>query len=100
MPLQETFVAATTPEPPAIYATVGGAISYIAGVTTLAPRWLGGVGLEWAWRLLHSPRRLARRYLVEPVQFAGEAMRQRPLRHSLAGYDGTSPAQNTASADD
>jgi N-acetylglucosaminyldiphosphoundecaprenol N-acetyl-beta-D-mannosaminyltransferase len=30
-----------------------------------APEWVGRVGMEWAYRLAHEPRRLARRYLVE-----------------------------------
>jgi N-acetylglucosaminyldiphosphoundecaprenol N-acetyl-beta-D-mannosaminyltransferase len=67
MPRQEYFLLENLESlPPSTYATVGGAIDYIGGTTTLAPRWLGRVGLEWAWRLAHDPRRLANRYLVEP----------------------------------
>ncbi len=44
----------------------GAAIDYIAGAVPTAPRWMGGVGLEWLFRLATEPRRLAHRYLVEP----------------------------------
>ena len=71
MPRQEHFLHESWSElPSATYATVGGAIDYLAGTTHLAPRWLGRVGLEWAWRLAHQPRRLAHRYLVEPTYLA------------------------------
>lgn len=78
MPRQEEFLIGHWDAlPPAVYATVGGAIDYIAGVTRLAPRWVGRLGLEWLWRLVHEPRRLARRYLVEPVELAWLIVRRR-----------------------
>ncbi|TFV58191.1 glycosyltransferase [Mycobacterium sp. PS03-16] len=68
MPRQESFLLTSLPHlPNATYATVGGAIDYLAGTTRLAPRWLGRFGLEWAWRLANQPKRLAHRYLVEPL---------------------------------
>ncbi|WP_460359411.1 WecB/TagA/CpsF family glycosyltransferase [Mycobacterium sp. ZZG] len=68
MPRQEYFLLRHYAElPDATYATVGGAIDYIAGATKLAPRWLGRFGIEWLWRLLNEPRRLAYRYLIEPL---------------------------------
>ncbi len=67
MPRQESFLARRKRDlPPAVYATVGGAIDQLSGVQRGAPRWLGRWGLEWAWRLATQPRRLAHRYLVEP----------------------------------
>ena len=44
----------------------GGYIDFIAGRQTPAPRWLGPLGLEWLYRLVRDPRRLAKRYLIEP----------------------------------
>jgi len=44
----------------------GAAIDYVAGEIRTAPRWLSAVGLEWLFRLLAEPKRLWRRYLVEP----------------------------------
>lgn len=67
MPLQESVLQRRLDMlPPAIYCTVGGAIEQLAGVQKLAPRWLGRLGLEWAWRLLLHPRRVAYRVFGEP----------------------------------
>ena len=67
MPLQEDVLQRRLRDmPPAVYCAVGGAIEQLAGVQKLAPRWLGRMGLEWAWRLLLHPRRVAYRVLGEP----------------------------------
>ncbi|NUT70106.1 WecB/TagA/CpsF family glycosyltransferase [Pseudarthrobacter sp. C4D7] len=67
MPLQEEVLQRRLAGmPPAVYCAVGGAIEQLAGVQKLAPRWLGRMGLEWAWRLLLHPRRVAYRVLGEP----------------------------------
>lgn len=52
----------------AVVATIGGAIDQLAGVQRNAPRWTGRVGLEWLFRLATQPKRLWRRYLVEPLK--------------------------------
>jgi N-acetylglucosaminyldiphosphoundecaprenol N-acetyl-beta-D-mannosaminyltransferase len=44
----------------------GAYLDYIAGRQATPPRWLGPIGLEWLYRLLADPRRLWRRYLLEP----------------------------------
>lgn len=46
---------------------VGGFADYFSGRTKTPPRWLGNFGLEWLYRLIFSPRRLAFRYLLEPI---------------------------------
>lgn len=67
MPLQEEVLQRRLDSlPPAVYCAVGGAIEQLAGVQKLAPRWLGRLGLEWAWRLLLHPRRVAYRVFGEP----------------------------------
>jgi exopolysaccharide biosynthesis WecB/TagA/CpsF family protein len=43
---------------------VGASINYITGVEKRAPEWVQRLALEWLYRLAHSPRRLARRYLL------------------------------------
>ncbi|WP_219813756.1 MULTISPECIES: WecB/TagA/CpsF family glycosyltransferase [unclassified Rathayibacter] len=48
--------------------TWGGCLDYIAGTQALAPRWMGALGVEWLFRLARDPRRLAARYLLEPLQ--------------------------------
>ncbi len=42
---------------------VGAAFDFHAGLVPQAPGWLQRAGLEWAYRLVHEPRRLWRRYL-------------------------------------
>jgi N-acetylglucosaminyldiphosphoundecaprenol N-acetyl-beta-D-mannosaminyltransferase len=49
---------------------VGGAIDVVAGVTRRAPQWMQRAGLEWFFRFLQEPRRLARRYVVTNLRFA------------------------------
>jgi N-acetylglucosaminyldiphosphoundecaprenol N-acetyl-beta-D-mannosaminyltransferase len=67
MPLQEKVLERRLGDmPPAVYCAVGGAIEQLAGFQKLAPRWLGRLGLEWAWRLLLHPRRVAYRVFGEP----------------------------------
>jgi N-acetylglucosaminyldiphosphoundecaprenol N-acetyl-beta-D-mannosaminyltransferase len=49
---------------------VGAAIDFVGGAVPRAPRWMQKSGLEWLHRLYIDPRRLAKRYLVDAVQFA------------------------------
>ncbi|VXB08310.1 Glycosyl transferase [Arthrobacter sp. 9V] len=71
MPLQETVLHRRLQNlPPAVYCAVGGAIEQVAGIQKLAPRWLGRLGLEWAWRLVLHPGRVAYRVFVEPWKLA------------------------------
>lgn len=44
---------------------IGASVDFLVGEQIRAPRVVQTVGLEWMWRLLHNPRRLARRYLVD-----------------------------------
>ena len=62
--------------------TVGGCLDYIGGAQELAPRWLGKYGLEWAYRLARSPRRLSRRYLLEPPAVAICLLKNRLARRA------------------
>jgi N-acetylglucosaminyldiphosphoundecaprenol N-acetyl-beta-D-mannosaminyltransferase len=48
---------------------VGGSIDVVAGLVKRAPLWVQGAGLEWLFRLLQEPRRLARRYAVTNAVF-------------------------------
>lgn len=49
-----------------ILSSNGAAMDYVAGAIPTPPRWMGRLGLEWAFRLMAEPRRLFGRYLVEP----------------------------------
>jgi N-acetylglucosaminyldiphosphoundecaprenol N-acetyl-beta-D-mannosaminyltransferase len=44
----------------------GATMDYVVGVVPTPPRWSGRLGLEWLFRLAAEPRRLWRRYLIEP----------------------------------
>ena len=78
MPLQEMVLRRSLPAlPPAVYCAVGGAIEQIAGIQKLAPRWLGRLGLEWAWRLMLHPRRVAYRVFGEPWVLLALLVRRR-----------------------
>jgi len=48
---------------------VGGSFEVLAGVRKRAPGWAQRVGLEWAFRLIQEPRRLAARYVVGNTRF-------------------------------
>lgn len=67
MPLQEAWIGDNRAAiPRGVMFSIGAAFDYEAGVQAPAPRWMGRLGLEWLFRLASQPRRLARRYLVEP----------------------------------
>src|SRR5262249_30712511 len=42
---------------------VGATLDFVAGRVKRSPRWMQKTGLEWVYRMLQEPRRLARRYL-------------------------------------
>jgi len=43
---------------------IGSSINFLTGDEHRAPMWMQRIGLEWLYRLLHNPRRLASRYLL------------------------------------
>jgi N-acetylglucosaminyldiphosphoundecaprenol N-acetyl-beta-D-mannosaminyltransferase len=48
----------------------------LVGRVRQAPRWMQRSGLEWLFRFVQEPRRLARRYLVNNPLFIARAARQ------------------------
>lgn len=67
MPRQEHWIHAHRNRLEAnIILPCGAAIDYVAGEVPTPPRWMGRIGLEWLFRLMSQPRRLAARYLLEP----------------------------------
>lgn len=50
---------------------VGAAVNFITGAERRAPRWMQRMALEWLYRLLQDPRRLAHRYLIRGARFFG-----------------------------
>jgi N-acetylglucosaminyldiphosphoundecaprenol N-acetyl-beta-D-mannosaminyltransferase len=61
---------------PAVLVGIGAGIDFVAGTARRAPRWVSTVGFEWAYRLIHEPRRLAGRYLLRDPEFLAICARQ------------------------
>ena len=81
MPLQESVITSLIDHlDHAVIAAVGGAIDQLSGAQALAPRWTGRLRIEWLWRLAADPRRLAGRYLVEPMSLARVVIKERRAR--------------------
>ena len=86
MPRQERFLRhhiEALPERPVL--TCGAAFDYVAGAIPMCPRWMSALGLEWAFRLAAEPRRLARRYLVEPLALVPDLLRDVVARRGHPG---------------
>ncbi len=76
MPLQEHWILENHEKLNAnAILTCGACIDYISGTVPTAPRWLGRIGLEWAFRLSCEPRRLWKRCFVEPWSLLGQGAR-------------------------
>jgi N-acetylglucosaminyldiphosphoundecaprenol N-acetyl-beta-D-mannosaminyltransferase len=88
-PRQALWMAAHTHElSRSVLVGVGAAVDVLAGTSPAAPAWMTRVGLEWAFRLGHEPRRLARRYLIDDPRFFGWMLHDRLRR--AASYRGSS----------
>jgi N-acetylglucosaminyldiphosphoundecaprenol N-acetyl-beta-D-mannosaminyltransferase len=48
---------------------VGGSFDVAAGSIKRAPHWMRRAGLEWFYRFLQEPRRMARRYFIDDLVF-------------------------------
>lgn len=59
---------------------VGAAFDYHAGRRREPPAFVQRAGLQWLWRLVRDPRRLARRYLTTNPRFVAGVLRQRAGR--------------------
>lgn len=72
MPRQEAWILENRDEISAnVICPAGAIMDYIAGIKSTPPRWLGPLHIEWLYRLVTEPRRLSRRYLIEPWYVAG-----------------------------
>ena len=77
-PKQERFMAqhlSILPEVK-IFIGVGAAFDLVSGRIRQAPLWMQRSGLEWFFRLLQEPRRLAWRYLANNPRFVFLVLRQ------------------------
>jgi N-acetylglucosaminyldiphosphoundecaprenol N-acetyl-beta-D-mannosaminyltransferase len=77
VPKQEKWMAEMRPLLNApVLIGVGAAFDFHAGLVPQAPNWIQESGLEWAYRLVHEPRRLWKRYLRYNPMFVGAFARQ------------------------
>jgi exopolysaccharide biosynthesis WecB/TagA/CpsF family protein len=56
---------------------VGASLEFLTGRVARAPLWMQKARLEWLFRLMSEPRRLARRYLIEGPQILSIWLRWR-----------------------
>lgn len=75
-PKQENRMSAHRDKTKAIMLGVGASFDFFAGNVKESPEWLGGLGLEWLFRLTQEPKRLWRRYLILNPRFMRLAARQ------------------------
>ncbi|VXB29603.1 Putative glycosyl transferase, WecB/TagA/CpsF family protein [Arthrobacter sp. 9V] len=80
----------------------GAVVDFLAGNVRRAPLWASSHGLEWAWRLMLEPRRLARRYLVEgpeayvKLRTSSSCILERRTRFSTTGNPVPEPVPSRA----
>jgi UDP-N-acetyl-D-mannosaminuronic acid transferase (WecB/TagA/CpsF family) len=73
---------------------IGASINFLTGVERRAPKWMQRIGMEWLYRLVHDPVRLAKRYLVRgPRIFSLLPLAEVKIRRAA-----TQPALTTAVA--
>lgn len=63
---------------------IGASIQFLTGTQTRAPRAWQRLGIEWAWRLVTNPRRLAKRYLIDGPAIFPMVWRWRRARRRAA----------------
>jgi exopolysaccharide biosynthesis WecB/TagA/CpsF family protein len=72
------------------FVSVGAGLDFIAGSQRRAPIWIRKIAMEWFWRMLSDPRRLARRYLdcalILP-SLVRDGLRQRRGEHRVSVRD-------------
>ncbi|MGQ7830698.1 WecB/TagA/CpsF family glycosyltransferase [Altererythrobacter sp. Z27] len=76
-PKQEIWAARHSPQFAGPMICVGACLDFLAGKFPRAPRIIRQLRLEWAYRLMKEPRRLARRYLVGNFVFLFGVLREK-----------------------
>jgi N-acetylglucosaminyldiphosphoundecaprenol N-acetyl-beta-D-mannosaminyltransferase len=61
---------------------IGAAFAIIAGKIPRAPSWVRSIGMEWAYRWIQEPRRLAHRYTVGNFRFFWALQRELRTRRT------------------
>lgn len=95
MPLQETWILENRGDTCAnVIFSAGALMDYVAGEKPTPPRWLATLYLEWMYRLCSEPRRLWRRYLVEPWFVGAQVAKYYFNQRSRAAAQSGRPNQN------
>jgi len=77
-PKQEVLAARGLARHPNLgFVSIGAGLDFIGGHQTRAPLWVRRIAMEWLWRMLTNPRRLARRYLDCALVLPGLALAAR-----------------------
>ena len=80
-PKQEALAARGRGRTPGIgFASIGAGLDFLSGQQTRAPQWVRRFAMEWLWRMLSNPGRLAKRYALSALILPGliwEALRAR-----------------------
>jgi exopolysaccharide biosynthesis WecB/TagA/CpsF family protein len=89
-PKQELFALRAIERHPHLgFICIGAALDFLVGEQQRAPQILRKFGMEWAWRLVNNPRRLAHRYWLCGVLLADLTIRL-PLLRKL-GINSSTP---------
>jgi N-acetylglucosaminyldiphosphoundecaprenol N-acetyl-beta-D-mannosaminyltransferase len=83
-PAQDHFMADAQAEVGVPMVGVGSLFDLLSGRTRPVPDWAKRAGLQWAFRLMQEPRRLARRYLLHNTRFVLGVARQWLRQHREA----------------
>jgi N-acetylglucosaminyldiphosphoundecaprenol N-acetyl-beta-D-mannosaminyltransferase len=79
---------------------VGATIDFLAGKVSRAPAWVSKTGLEWIYRMLQEPRRLAGRYLKDAFFLLRQSFREsRAIAAGESGAITDSRPKSAGSAD-
>jgi N-acetylglucosaminyldiphosphoundecaprenol N-acetyl-beta-D-mannosaminyltransferase len=81
-PKQEAWIMEHIGAVPVVMLGVGAAFDFLAGTKPQAPRWMMRHGLEWIFRLVSEPRRLAKRYLKHNPRFVALFLKQWMISNS------------------
>jgi exopolysaccharide biosynthesis WecB/TagA/CpsF family protein len=57
------------------FVSVGAGVDFVAGTQVRAPVWVRRIAMEWAWRMVESPRRMLGRYVGCAAVLPGLALR-------------------------
>lgn len=83
-PKQEILAARGIARHPSLgFLSIGAGLDFIVGHQTRAPVWVRRIAMEWMWRMMSNPRRLAKRYFDCAVVLPGLALAARRGRRGL-----------------